>query len=118
MFAMYFVLAVGVAAPPGTHQTTGADMLRFCEGTGMSGKETDYRFIQCASYLDGLAEGVTIGSDAAEHGQSSCLPSVKVKELIAAFESSLKAHPEDMPKDVAVAASNALNRAYSCAKQK
>lgn len=71
MLALYFALALGVAAPPGSHQTTGADMLRFCEGTGMSEKEADYRFIQCASYLEGLAEGLTIGSDDAEHGQSS-----------------------------------------------
>jgi len=118
MLAITFVLALGVAAPPGSHQTTGADMLRFCEGTGMSKEEAGYRFIECASYLNGLAEGLAIGSDAAGHGRPSCLPSVQVKETVASFESSLKAHPEDLTKNVAIAASNVLNRAYPCNKQK
>jgi len=55
---------------------TGEDLLTCCEGTGLKGAAADARLIQCAAYIEGVVDGLSIGSDPAQASEGDCVPAL------------------------------------------
>jgi hypothetical protein len=89
-------------------------MVKQCDATGLNSKDAELKFIRCGSYLTGLAEGLSIGSDAAQDGHPFCIPSMRGGDLIASVLADIKKHPELLSQPAAKASATALARNFPC----
>jgi hypothetical protein len=102
----YFLMAAFLATTVAAHAFTGTELNTAC---------SDDRSAPCASYMQGLVDGLTVANASAAGGPKFCTPvNLSVEQVTSVVQRIFRENPKMLTEDSSMIAATALWLAFPC----